>query len=160
MKDRLFFKNAIQIFESIVFNKKPDNLEVYNDAFWVAATERIQQALDQNPKIILLMKLIYIDDEITEKILLNLLFSTICKTKSLFNKIIQKPDEWGKGLIWPFYESNLIKIEDWASQNAIKNIAESLNLEKLTRSFNEMPKDITFKEFPKTYKRIKSYFDK
>lgn len=160
MTDKLFFQYAIQIFESYVFKKAPDNMEVYKDSFWVAANEKINEALNQNPKIILLLKLVYIDDKITENILLNLLFSTICKTKSLRDKIIQKPDEWGGRLIWPFYDSSLIKVEDWASPSAIKKMIKSLDLKKLTRQFNKMSKNETFKAFPKTYKSIAYYLEK
>ena len=159
MKDNFFFKNSIKIFESFAYKKKLENQEIYTDDFWIAAAERIYKALNQNPNVISLMKLIYIDDKISENNLLNLLFSTICKTQRLFNRITQKPDEWGKSLIWPFYESNLVKIENLASPNAIENMAKYLNIEELAKVFNEMQKDVTFKEFPKTHKRIKGYFE-
>jgi hypothetical protein len=158
MEDKAFFQYSIQIFESYVFEHKAVNTEIFNEKFWEAAVERIQYALTQNHRIISLLKLVYINDQITKETLLNLLFSTTCKSKALLNKLINTPDEWGQKLYWPMYETDLVKVEDWANNDVIQLMVEALTLKSLTNTYNETPKDATYAEFPKTYKSLSRYF--
>jgi len=158
MNDRSFFKTSIKIFESYFFKRQPENMELFDDTFWQFATEKIHQAISENPRLIYFMKLIYQHDEITEGDLLNLLFSTTCKRQALFNKIVRTPDEWGKQLIWPFYAASLVKLADWASPNTIDSMMKVLNIQHLAKIFNETARDTTYLEFPKTYKSLGSYF--
>ncbi len=158
MNDRYFFSISKQLFLSYFYKKKPENMEVINEAYWSFATQKMEYALAENPRLIHLMKLIYQEEKITPNVLLNLLFTTLCRTRAMFNKIIQKPDEWGKGLIWPFHESGLVKLEDWASPEILMSMHKSLNMELQAKSFNALSREETFIVFPKVYKRIGHYY--
>lgn len=158
MNDKEFFGYSIQIFESYAFKNKVVNKSNFNEDFWKTAAEKIKYVVSQNPKIIILYKLIFANNQIVKEDLLNLMFTTTCKSKAALKKIAQNPDDWGRSLLWPLYETDLVNVKEWASQEIIQRIEESLNLESLTTTFNNTLKETTYTEFPKTYKNIGRYF--
>lgn len=66
MTDSAFYKLSIQIFVSVAYKKELTNLEAFNDDFWNCAAGKIDHALNNNPQIIKLLKLVYINENISE----------------------------------------------------------------------------------------------
>ena len=157
MGDKEFYKKSFQIYLAI-FKKMPYNLELYDESFWLKATERIQTSIDASEKTILFMKAIYTFDQMAEDILLDLLFNTACFKQRTFNLLIKDPDGLGKQLYWPYEQGILFNVDDLITAERKVKMINELNLAELTRHLNDLPKSDLVAEFPKTYKRLSRYY--
>ena len=150
--ERKFWNLNKKIFLVDLFSTEPEiAIEIPNN-YWKYLSELMIDLLDRD--CILLLKVIFHEKEFSFIHFVNLLFTRAIRGNKFYNLFKNKPDEYGKKLLWPITSHNLINLRDYMPIFHFAQIIVDIRVIESYIQMQELKIDEVIKKFPKTTKNF------
>lgn len=134
------------------FGVKHSSPVALDEAFWDRALSNIKEVAKGNNYLIFVI-LLHREEEMTEEVLLDLLFYHVIRNEKVFRLFKQDPDKYGRGQS-PFTASSLLHLREYIPKEKYERLKEDIRLAEMKNGLAHCSREQLQILFPHTFRNF------